>query len=192
MADRRAGACPGAPGAGAVRPLRRRSRCRGFIGSVAPVWPSNVNIGCSPMRMRRCSPPPDLSPLGGGAGLPPPSGGRAGEGGRHLARGDATRAGRPRSQAIFIAVLCDGAAWAANVNIGCWGGGVGKPGFPTSPPRRGMGKPGFPPPAGGAWPLPSSPAGAGSPAPHPAGGGWEGGRGAVCPYGIGARHGSAP
>ncbi len=162
--------------------------------SVAPVWPSNVNIGCSPTRMRRCSPPPDLSPLGGGAGLPPPSGGRAGEGGRHLARGDATRAGRPRSQAIFIAVLCDGAAWAANVNIGCWGGGVGKPGFPTSPPRRGMGKPGFPtpPPAGGAWPLPSSPAGAGSPAPHPAGGGWEGGRGAVCPYGIGARHGSAP
>ena len=52
------------------------------------------------------SPPPNLPPLGGGAGLPPPSGGRAGEGGSHRARGDATRAGRPRSQAMFIAALC--------------------------------------------------------------------------------------
>ena len=52
--------------------------------------------------------PPLLTspPLGGGAGLPPPSGGRAGEWGSHLARGDATRAGRPRSRAMFIAALC--------------------------------------------------------------------------------------
>jgi len=30
---------------------------------------------------------------------------------------------------------------------------VGKPGFPTPPPRRGMGKPGFPipPPGGRVW-----------------------------------------
>jgi len=48
------------------------------------------------------NPPPNLPPLGGGAGLPPPSGGRAGEGGRHLALGAAMRAGRPRSQAMFI------------------------------------------------------------------------------------------
>jgi len=59
-------------------------------------------IGCSPTRMRRCSPPPNLPPLGGGAGLPPPSGGRAGEGGSHLARGDMTRASHPRSRAVFI------------------------------------------------------------------------------------------
>jgi len=65
-------------------------------------WTATVNIGCSPTRMRRCPPPPDLPPLGGGAGLPPPSGGRAGEGGRHRARGDATRADRPRSQVMFI------------------------------------------------------------------------------------------
>ena len=73
------------------------------------------------------TPPPNLPPLGGGAGLPPPSGGRAGEGGRHLARGDATRAGRPRSQAMFIG-RCARIAWTANVNIGSrrgvWGNRV--------------------------------------------------------------------
>ena len=51
---------------------------------------------------------------------------------------------------MFIAALCGAAAWTAEVNIGCWSRGVGKPGFPTPPPRRGMGKPGFPiPPPGG-------------------------------------------
>ena len=30
--------------------------------------------------------------------------------------------------------LCRPAAWTANVNIGCWSRGVGKPGFPTPPP----------------------------------------------------------
>jgi len=62
------------------------------------------------------NPPPNLPPLGGGAGLPPPAGGRAGEGGRHRARGDATRAGRPRSQAMFIG-RCARIAWTAEVTI---------------------------------------------------------------------------
>jgi len=56
--------------------------------------------------MRRCSPPPDLPPLGGGAGLPPPSGGRAGEGGSHRACGAVARASRPRSQVMFISAVC--------------------------------------------------------------------------------------
>jgi len=90
--------------------------------------------------MWRRSPPPNLPPLGGGAGLPPPSGGRAGEGGRHLARGDATRAGRPRSQAMFIG---RGAriAWTAEVTI------VRSVQPPSQPPLLGGGA-GFPPPVG--------------------------------------------
>jgi len=57
----------------------------------------------------------------------------------------------PRNNLMFIAVLCGGAAWTANVKIGPRG--VGKPRFPTPPPRRGMGKPGFPipPPGGRVW-----------------------------------------
>ena len=52
-------------------------------------WTAEVNIGYEsqylpPQRMRRPGPPPNLPPLGGSAGLPPPSGGRAGEGGSHL------------------------------------------------------------------------------------------------------------
>ena len=54
-----------------------------------------------------------------------PSGGRAGEGGNHLARGDATRAGRPRSQAMFIG-CCARIAWTAEVNIRPRRGGWGK------------------------------------------------------------------
>ena len=51
-------------------------------------WTATVNVGCesqylSPTRMRCCSPPPNLPPLGGGAGLPPPAGEGWG-GGRHL------------------------------------------------------------------------------------------------------------
>ena len=69
-----------------------------FIAALcgAAAWTADVNIGCSLTRMRRCSPPPNLPPLGGGTGLSPPSGGRAGERGSHLARGDVTQAGRPR------------------------------------------------------------------------------------------------
>ena len=57
----------------------------------------------------------------------------------------------PKNNLMFIAALCGGAAWTANVNISKRG--VGKPGFPTPPPRRGMGKPGFPmpPPGGRVW-----------------------------------------
>jgi len=56
----------------------------------------------------------------------------------------------PRNNRMFIAALCGGAAWTAEVNIGRWSRGVGKPGFPMPPHRRGIGKPGFPmpPPAG--------------------------------------------
>jgi len=37
----------------------------------------------------------------------------------------------PKNKRMFMAALCGAAAWMANVKIGCWGGGVGKPGFPT-------------------------------------------------------------
>jgi hypothetical protein len=39
----------------------------------------------------------------------------------------------PRNNRMFIPSVCGGAAWTANVNIGCWSRGVGKPGFPTPP-----------------------------------------------------------
>ncbi len=79
-----------------IRPRLRNAKpaCAGIMYS--------KTIGCSPTRMRRCSPPPDLPPPGGGAGLTPPGEGRAGEWGSHLARGDMTRASHPRSRAVFI------------------------------------------------------------------------------------------
>ena len=68
------------PGRGRVS-LSTRLRCtrrgmnrRFFLGGLRPPKPSH----------RVATGVPLLPPLGGGAGLPPPSGGRAGEGGRHL------------------------------------------------------------------------------------------------------------
>jgi len=68
-------------------------------------WTANVNIGCeSQSPCGAAAHFPSLSPLGGGAGVPPPAGEGQGRGG-HRARGDAMRAGRPRSQVMFIAAL---------------------------------------------------------------------------------------
>ncbi len=57
--------------------------------------------GCGDHRAQGSAPPPGLLPLGGGAGFPPPAGAGQGRGG-HRARGDAMRAGRPRSQGMVI------------------------------------------------------------------------------------------
>ena len=120
-------------------------------------------MGCTPTRMRRCSPPPNLPPLGGGAGFPPPAG--EGLGGRS-----------PLKKKRFfnpLGVRRSRTAWMANVNRGSRRGGWGNRVAPRPRPAGGWGNPVSLPlrtgcartfPRAGAWgnPVAPSPCGAGA------------------------------
>ena len=129
-------------------------RAKGFLGRPVPgtlpgntFWKrlSNVNIGSRRgVWGTRVSPRP--RPAGAwGTRVSPCPHPREGLGGRSP----------PRNNRMFIAALCGGAAWTANVNIDCWSRGVGKPGFPTPLPAGG------PRPHAGGW------GNRVSPSPHP-------------------------
>jgi|GEM_PF-980940 len=105
--------------------------------------------GCGDHRSPGSAPLPASPPLGGGARFPPPAG--AGQGRNcHRARGDAMRAGRPRSQVMGIAAVCAMRMTVSREHSSS-ARGVGKPGVPIPQQTRAGGPRTQAPSPGRVW-----------------------------------------
>ena len=118
-------------------PLRKNARLRCAARGVPVRWrllASSADVNT----VRSVQPPSQPPPAGGRSRTPSPSGGGSGRG-PSPCPGSRDAGGMPAHPGHMYRAEC-APRIGPDLNIGCWSRGMGKPGFPTSPPAGRLGR----------------------------------------------------